>query len=210
METLAAYLPPDRQLALASGAHLADRASGAALFADISGFTPLTSALARELGPQRGAEELTRQLNFVYGALIAEVERYGGSVISFSGDAITCWFDESFELAALSAEPDAADAQNAKRKAQTLAVLRAAACALAMQAAMRQFAALATPGGASFAIQIKIAISSGTCRRFLVGNRHIQLIDVLAGSILDRISAAQQHALPGDVLIGADEARVLG
>ncbi|MFN8501242.1 AAA family ATPase [Kouleothrix sp.] len=210
METLAAYLPPDRQLALASGAHLADRASGAALFADISGFTPLTSALARELGPQRGAEELTRQLNFVYGALIAEVERYGGSVISFSGDAITCWFDESFELAALSAEPDAADAQNAKRKAQTSAALRAAACALAMQAAMRQFAALATPGGASFAIQIKIAISSGTCRRFLVGNRHIQLIDVLAGSILDRISAAQQHALPGDVLIGADEARVLG
>ena len=31
-----------------------DRVRGAALFADISGFTPLTEALAKELGPQRG------------------------------------------------------------------------------------------------------------------------------------------------------------
>ena len=42
------------------------RRAGAALFADISGFTPLTEALARELGPQRGAEELTRQLDLIY------------------------------------------------------------------------------------------------------------------------------------------------
>jgi hypothetical protein len=48
----------------------------------------------RELGPRQGAEELPRQLNLVYAALIAEVDRYGGSVIFFSGDAITCWFDE--------------------------------------------------------------------------------------------------------------------
>ena len=34
----------------------------AALFADISGFTPLTEALVAELGPQRGAEELTAAL----------------------------------------------------------------------------------------------------------------------------------------------------
>jgi hypothetical protein len=26
--------------------------------------------------------------------MIAEVQRYGGSVVSFSGDAITCWFDD--------------------------------------------------------------------------------------------------------------------
>jgi len=93
-EPLYVYMPMDRRQALVRGETLPDRTSGAALFADISGFTPLTAALAQELGPQRGAEELARLLNQVYGALIAEVHRYGGSVIGFGGDAITCWMDE--------------------------------------------------------------------------------------------------------------------
>ena len=70
-----------------------DRVEGAAMFADISGFTGLTEALANEFGPQRGAEELTANLNRVFHALIAELDRYGGDVIYFSGDAITCWID---------------------------------------------------------------------------------------------------------------------
>src|SRR5689334_19625562 len=92
--SLGAYLPQDRRLALAHDGLLPERVSGAALFADISGFTPLTEALARSLGPRRGIEALTTLLNPLYDALIAEVERFGGSVIGFSGDAITCWFDE--------------------------------------------------------------------------------------------------------------------
>ena len=90
MESPEAYIPMDRRFALARDTELPDRTRGAALFADISGFTPLTDALVRSLGAQRGAEELPRQLNRVYTVLIAEVDRYGGSVISFSGDAITC------------------------------------------------------------------------------------------------------------------------
>ena len=73
MESLAAYIPMDCRQAMVRGKDLPDRTSGAALFADISGFTPLTEALVKELGPRRGVEELTRQLNLVYGALIAEV-----------------------------------------------------------------------------------------------------------------------------------------
>jgi len=89
------YIPTDRRQALARGVSLPDRTTGTALLADISGFTPLAEALARDLGSQRGAEELTRYLNQVYDVLIAEVDCYGGSVIGFSGDAITCWFDGS-------------------------------------------------------------------------------------------------------------------
>ena len=88
----AAYLPADRRQALARDADLPDRTHGAALFTDISGFTPLTEALARTLGPRQGADALTRQLNRVYDALIDAVDSTGGSVIGFSGDAITCWF----------------------------------------------------------------------------------------------------------------------
>ena len=94
MDLLSTYLPTDRLHALARGATLPSRARGTVLFADISGFTPLTEALVRTLGPRRGAEELARQLNEVYDALITEVDRYGGSVIGFGGDAITCWFDD--------------------------------------------------------------------------------------------------------------------
>ena len=96
--SFAAYLPQDRRQALARGEDLPTRAHGAALFADIAGFTPLTEALDRSLGARRGVEEMTRQINHVYDALIGAVERYGGSVIGFAGDSITCWFaDGSWE-----------------------------------------------------------------------------------------------------------------
>ncbi|HEX7976233.1 MAG TPA: hypothetical protein VF498_17620, partial [Anaerolineales bacterium] len=110
-QDLLVYLPMDRRQALSRGETLPERAWGTALFADISGFTPLTEALVRDLGPQRGAEELTRHLGLVYETLITELWRYGGSVIGFSGDAITCWLDGDSGL-------------------------RGATCALAMQQAM--------------------------------------------------------------------------
>ena len=72
--SLEAYIPGDRRRALATGTPMPDRVRGAALFADISGFTPLTETLANELGARRGAEELTANLNRVFHALIAELE----------------------------------------------------------------------------------------------------------------------------------------
>nr|MBA3533494.1 hypothetical protein [Ardenticatenales bacterium] len=66
--TLHGYIPVDRRHALARGETLPEQSSGAVLFADISGFTPLTEAMAQELGARRGAEELPRQLNLVYDA----------------------------------------------------------------------------------------------------------------------------------------------
>ena len=83
MESLVVYIPMDRRQALAQGESLPKKVRGTSLFADISGFTPLTEALARALGPQRGAEELTHHLNRVYDTLIAQVHAYGGSVIGF-------------------------------------------------------------------------------------------------------------------------------
>ncbi|HHY57319.1 MAG TPA: hypothetical protein GYA08_17990 [Chloroflexi bacterium] len=93
MHQATAYLPGDRRRALLTGQPLPARANGAILFVDISGFTPLTETLARQFGRSRGAELLTRTLNEVYQALIDRVDRHGGSVIGFAGDAITCWFD---------------------------------------------------------------------------------------------------------------------
>ncbi len=99
-DTAAVYVPMDRRQALAHGDHLPEAAQGTALFADISGFTPLTESFARELGMQRGAEEVTRQVNRVHAVLIDCVHRYGGSATGFGGDAITCWFEDDDGLRA--------------------------------------------------------------------------------------------------------------
>ena len=74
------YLPQDRLRALAKNTPLSDCTSGAALFADISGFTALTEALRDGLGPRRGAEELTRRMEAVYSTLIGEIERHVNSL----------------------------------------------------------------------------------------------------------------------------------
>jgi adenylate cyclase len=191
MESLCAYIPIDRYHALVAGRDLPSHTRGTALFADISGFTPLTEALTRELGPQRGAEELTRQLNLVYDALTFELNSHRGSVVSFSGDAITCWFDKDDGC-------------------------RATTCALAMQQAMQSFATVTIPSGKQTAavlplsLAMKAAVATGVARRFLVGDPQIQIIDVLAGALLDQLSLAEHHASRGEVILAPSTLDALG
>ncbi len=176
------YIPADRRQAIAENRTLPDQTNGAALFADVSGFTALTEALARLYGPKRGAEELTRQLNRVYNALIAEVNHHGGSVIGFAGDAITCWFDAS-------------------KGTSKLATLRATLCATAMQTAMEAFKTVQLPQGETASLAVKAAIASGPARRFLVGDAEIQLIDALAGETLVRMASAEHLAGRGEIIV---------
>jgi class 3 adenylate cyclase len=160
---------------------------GAALFADISGFTLLTDALLDTLGSRRGTDELTRCLNQVYDALIREVHSYGGSVINFSGDAITCWFDQD--------TPATGSGQ---------AAWRAAACGLALQAAMSQFGTLEIPDGRTVSLSLKVGAASGAVRRFLVGDPQIQGIDVLTGVTVERMAQAEQYARQGEVVLSPE------
>jgi class 3 adenylate cyclase/tetratricopeptide (TPR) repeat protein len=180
-----AYLAGDRRRALARGESLPERVRGAALFADISGFTPVTEALATELGSQRASEVLTGHLNRIFHAVIAELDRYGGEVIYFSGDAITCWLDGDDGL-------------------------RAAACGFAMQDAIAREGTIVTPGGAGFTLGMKVAVAVGPARRFVVGDPAIQLIDVLAGGIVDRIADAEHEAERGEVVLDASALDSLG
>jgi class 3 adenylate cyclase/tetratricopeptide (TPR) repeat protein len=177
-DNVEAYIAGDRRRALASGLPMPDRVSGSAIFADISGFTPLTEALAAELGPQRGAEELTAVLDAVFDAVLGQLHLYGGSVIYFSGDAVTCWLDGDDGLLA-------------------------AACGLAMQQAMAGVGTITTPGGSTVKLGMKVAVATGRARRFVVGDPDIQLIDVLAGALMDRLAAAEHHAERGEVVLDA-------
>jgi|APCry1669188970_1035186.scaffolds.fasta_scaffold07476_2 CheY-like chemotaxis protein/class 3 adenylate cyclase len=177
-ERAAAYLPMDRRVALAQGRPLPRLSMGAALFADISGFTPLTEALAHEMGHQRGAEELTRQINRVYDVMIDVLHRYRGSAICFSGDAITCWFPDDNGM-------------------------RATACGTAMQSAMIHIPPAVMPSGVTYVCGLKVVVNAGQARRWLVGDPEIQRIELLVGRTIDRLAVGDHLAARGDVLVAA-------
>ena len=171
MNRLGTYLPQDRLRALASGDSLLGHTVGSAIFADISGFTPLTEKLTQTLGPRKGVEELSRRLNAVYGALIEQVEFYGGSVISFAGDSIIGWFEAQAE------RPSAS--------------LRAITCAQGMQVAMQAFDQLS----------LKVAVTTGPARRLVAGDPNIQLLDTLAGRTIARLATAERWARKGEIIV---------
>jgi predicted ATPase/class 3 adenylate cyclase len=160
--------PPQRQASFRA----------ALLFADISGFTPMSESLA-ELGKE-GAEELNRVLGDYFSNMIDLVRDHGGQVVKFGGDAIACLFaggkDEGSDL------------------------LRACACALAMQGQMTEFRAVETRGGV-FRLRMKIGISAGSVRLIDLGDEEMGQEYVLAGRPLDRMAAAEHHAAAGEVII---------
>ncbi|WP_372729696.1 BREX system ATP-binding domain-containing protein, partial [Nocardioides sp.] len=180
-----AYVAEDRRRALAGGPAVDGRVTGATLFADVSGFTALTEALAGELGPQRGAEELTVVLERVFHALIQCLHDRGGSVLYFSGDAITAWLEGDDGW-------------------------RATSCAMAMQEAMARVGTVTSPGGRAVTLGVKVAVAVGTARRFVAGDPAIQLIDVLAGALMDEVAAAEGAASPGEVVVTGAVLAALG
>jgi class 3 adenylate cyclase/tetratricopeptide (TPR) repeat protein len=173
---LEAYIPIDRRQALASGQPLPEVGNGAVLFADISGFTRLTGDLAREFGDQRGADEITRYLNLIYHVLITWIHQYRGSVISFAGDAITCWFDGDDGL-------------------------RALAAGNGMKTAVAELIS-----EHQLPVQIKIVITAGPTHRFTVGDPDIQLLDMLAGETVSQVTAAEKLLKPGEMLVSREVA----
>ena len=184
------YMPIDRWHGLANGLSLPEYTTGTALIADISGYTMLTETLITTLGTRRGTEALTQQINLIYTALITEVHRYHGSVIGFSGDAITCWFD-------------------GLNQPEDQAATRAISCAQAMQRAMGQFSALTLPNCETIRMCVKTALATGPARRLQVGNPADQLLDVLAGATLQRMARAEHAANPGEIVVDMPTALLL-
>ena len=177
----AAYLPTDRRRALACGEDLPARASGIVLFADISGFTPLTLAYVEALGPTRGVEAATRQLNAVYDALVEQIHRRGGSVVGFSGDGMLCWFADG-------ADP-------------TVTARAALGASAGLHAAIAPFASVPVNEDVAVAVGLKVAIAAGPVRRLVVGDASIQRIDVLAGSPVDAVGDGERLAERGETLL---------
>ena len=165
----------------------ARRALAVVLFADVSGFTPMSEALAR-LG-QGGTEELTDRINRHYAVLIDCIAAFGGLVGAFGGDATTALFpaNDDGDLAGAAA--------------------RALQCALDMHERLRPMAEITTRAG-NFSLAIKIGLAVGPVLSAIVGDPAARLLSTMAGSALARAAAAQYHAHTGEVLLDPALARL--
>jgi len=113
---------------------------GAAMFADLSGFSSMTDALSAH--GAHGAEVLADMMRVVFEPLVNAVYMHGGFVIGFAGDAFNAIFPVD-------------DSTNAK-----LAARHCLAAAWAMQAHAKSHPLAGTPYG-DFPIRIKVGIGFG-------------------------------------------------
>ncbi len=168
------YLPLDRRRELAGLGQVPMLSQGAALFADISGFTVLTEELGRTLGPRRGAEEITTLLNRVFGSITAAIDRQGGSVISFGGDSVIVWFPDDDGW-------------------------RATTVGVELVRILQDFRE--NEQGPARSLDIKVAIASGTARRMRVGRASHSYMDVLAGEANESLVAESSLLQAGEVAV---------
>jgi len=194
LRTLATYVPPGitrGTLQETSPAppteSKADRFPAAVLFADISGFTPLTEALAQR--GSEGPEELTRLLNGYFSRMITLIESQGGEIAQFSGDAVTAVFPAVQE-----------DRGTATRRARQTAE--------AMQAAMGEFASLATSAG-PVALGMKSGIGAGEILAAHVGGVRGRWEYVIAGDPLRQMAQAEHQARRGETVLSPEAEAVI-
>lgn len=163
------------------------RYHGAVLFADISGFTPLTEKMCK-MGLE-GIEKMSLHLNAFFDNLIGEnvscftsdllvlIESHGGDVIKFAGDALmSVWWSNSAQNLATS-------------------VIFASQCALAMQERLKGFDAEGCP------LTLHSGIGAGEISQIHVGGTNNRFEFLIAGNPLDQVSECEKRAESGQVYI---------
>ena len=150
----------------------------AALFADVSGSTAISEALARE--GAGGTEEFSRMINGVLAPMVGLVHRHRGEVARFAGDAVTAVFPSS-------------------RGREADAARRALRCAADIQAGVADVRSRAASAG-PFALSVSIGVAFGAAAGTVVGEPDAGLEHVLGGRALRLCERAQQLAGPGEIV----------
>ena len=194
LRTAAAYVPASLTQATLNGVLTAppsapwlDRFPAAVLFADISGFTPLTEALGQK--GSEGPEELTRLLNRYFSWMIAFIEAQGGEVVKFGGDALTVVFP-------------------AREESLSAATRRAMQAAEIMQSAMEEFGIMESSVGLVH-LKMKIGIGAGEIFAGWVGGFDNRWEYIIAGAPLRQTAQAERQAKQGEIILSPEAAAVI-
>ena len=153
---------------------------GTLVFADISGFTPLSERLARK--GRIGSEELTDILNRIFGELLDVASGYGGDLLKYGGDALLLFFHGADDAA------------------------RASVAAATMQRVLREGSRIDT-GSGIVRLRMSVGAHRGTFLFTLVGDAHREL--VLTGPGATTTVRMEAAASADEVLVSASMAEGL-
>jgi predicted ATPase/class 3 adenylate cyclase len=183
VQAIAAYVPSSLVRQVLSGAPPVpgelSASEAVVLFADISGFTPMSEALSR-VGRQ-GAEQMNQHLNTTFSATIARIAAHGGEVAAFGGDAILAFFSQQTDETAMNV------------------AWRALSCAQAMREAMTAFEHIQTLAG-PFSLRMKYGLSRGRIIVVNVGSPETGLEFVIAGACVDQAVNNENFAESGQII----------
>jgi class 3 adenylate cyclase len=156
------------------------RFEAAILFIDISGFTSLNERLA-QLGAQ-GPEQVSRHVNRYFGQLIKAVNRHGGDVLKFAGDALICQFGD----------------ERSERALRQL-VLRALQCGLEIQTDLAEY-----DSGEGFHLTLHVGVGAGTVNALHVGGEQGRWEHLVVGDPLIQLKTAVDLSGPGEVVVSPE------
>jgi class 3 adenylate cyclase/tetratricopeptide (TPR) repeat protein len=147
---------------------------GTLVFADISGFTDLTEALAKR--GREGAEEIAGVVDAAFAELIGRAYAHHADLLKFGGDAILLLFQ-------------------GENHAQ-----RAGSAAVGMQEALTAMRRRSTSAG-PVRLQMSVGVHSGVFHFFLVGGVHRELI--IAGADATTCVETETIARAGEIALSA-------
>ncbi len=153
---------------------------GTLVFADVSGFTELTEALAQR--GREGAEEITAVLDAAFASLTGAAYAYDADLLKFGGDAVLFLFRGANHAA------------------------RAATAAVEMRGALDRMRRQSTSAG-PVRLRISMGIHTGTFDLFLVGGVHREL--VAAGPGVTACLEAEAIANAGEIALSEATAAAL-
>lgn len=156
---------------------------GTVLYADISGFTPLTAALCRAGGA--GAEELTRLINGFFDPMVEIVQNHGGCLLRFGGDSLLAIF------------PAVEPSGNTRPCADAQA---AVACSMAMVRAMSDLSHLETSVGPA-RLEMSVGLAAGAVFVATVGIPGERLEFLATGGPVYDSARAEAGAASGEVVL---------
>ena len=163
--------------------NFSDNLQACTLFADISGFTPITQTLMLQ-GGKEGAEVLSEILNHVFSPMIEEVYRFGGFIPHFAGDAFTAIFPIT---------------ENAPS-----VIFKVLQCAQHIQVFFDKEGAQETRFG-QFRLSVKTGIAIGEVKWGITGATNTQYNQLLSwyfkGAAIDNCALAQQRAESGEIVL---------
>jgi class 3 adenylate cyclase/tetratricopeptide (TPR) repeat protein len=151
-----------------------ERYESTVVFADISGFTPLTERMAAK--GREGVEKLTGFLNQFFGELVAIVHEFGGDIVKFAGDAVLAHWPSAHDAVAYEA-------------------VQACQCSLALQERLHNFK---VEGGV---LTLHVGVATGNVAGIYVGGEQGHIEFLISGEALDLVAKCEKDASPGQVCI---------